>query len=137
MQTTDTMHIIQALANGTDPVTGEVFPDASPYNHPKIIRALFQTLKALEQLDERKQRQKNLPRKAGQPWLDQEDGELIKGFDAGTPIKQLAEKHDRSHAAIEARLIKLGKISEPTNSPSLRKPSLRGAKQHNALENHV
>ncbi len=67
MKTIDTMHIIQALANGTDPVTGEVFPDASPYNHPKIIRALFQTLKALEQLQEREQRQKSLPGKAGEP----------------------------------------------------------------------
>ncbi len=137
MKTTDTMHIIQALANGTDPVTGEVFPDASPYNHPKIIRALFQTLKALEQLQEREQRQKSLPGKAGEPWLDHEDVELIKDFDAGTPTKELAEKHERSKAAIEARLIKLGKISEPTNSASLRKPSLRGAKRHNALGTHV
>lgn len=137
MKTTDTMQIIQALANGSDPVTGEVFADTSPYNHPKIIRALFQTLKALEQLDEREQRQKSLPGKAGQPWLDQEDGELIKGFDAGTPINQLAERHDRSKAAIEARLIKLGKISAPANSASLRKPSLRGVKRHNTPETHV
>ncbi|MBC7944547.1 MAG: hypothetical protein H7X91_04630 [Burkholderiales bacterium] len=112
MKTTDTMHIIQALANGKDPITGEVFPDASPYNHPKIIRALFQTLKALERFNEQEQRQKSLPAKAGEPWLDHEDVELSKGFDAGIPIKQLADKHDRSKAAIEARLIKLGKISE-------------------------
>ncbi len=137
MKTIDTMHIIQALANGGDPVTGEIFADASPYNHPKIIRALFQTLQALEQLHEREQRQKNVPGKAGEPWLDQEDGELIKGFDAGTPTQELAAKHERSKAAIEARLIKLGRISGQTNSTSLRKPSLRGTKRNNALETRV
>jgi hypothetical protein len=33
--------IVQLLARGINPVTGEVFPDDSPYNHPTIIRALF------------------------------------------------------------------------------------------------
>lgn len=33
------LEILQALAAGTDPITGEVFPADSPYNQPEIIRA--------------------------------------------------------------------------------------------------
>ncbi|MGH8720070.1 MAG: hypothetical protein ACREV0_14195 [Burkholderiales bacterium] len=116
METNETIKIIQALANGTDPMTGEVFSDSSPYNHPKIIRALFQTLKALEKYRGREERVRNLPGNAGKPWHDDQDRELISGFDAGASAKELAAKHGRTEYAITARLVKLGKISEPVNS---------------------
>ena len=35
------LEMLQALAAGTDPVIGEIFPADSPYNQPEIIRALF------------------------------------------------------------------------------------------------
>ncbi len=41
MDVKEAKEIIQFLAKGIDPVTGEMFPDNSPYNHPKVIRALF------------------------------------------------------------------------------------------------
>jgi hypothetical protein len=34
------LEILQALAAGTDPITGEVFPVDSPYNQPEIIKAI-------------------------------------------------------------------------------------------------
>jgi hypothetical protein len=37
-------------ANGINPITGEILPDASPYNDPAVIRALFEALRALEKL---------------------------------------------------------------------------------------
>jgi hypothetical protein len=115
METNETIKIIQALANGTDPMTGEVFPDSSPYNHPKIIRALFQTLKALEKHRGREERERNLPGNAGKPWDEKEDRDLIKGFDARIPTKEIATKHGRTEYAITARLVKLGKISDRAN----------------------
>jgi hypothetical protein len=115
METNETIKIIQALANGTDPITGEVFSDSSPYNHPKIIRALFQTLKALERYRGREERERNLPGNAGKPWRDDQDRELISGFDAGASAKELAAKHGRTEYAITARLVKLGKISDRAN----------------------
>jgi hypothetical protein len=123
METNETIKIIQALANGTDPMTGEVFPDSSPYNHPKIIRALFQTLKAMEKYRGREERER--PGNAGKPWDEKEDRELIEEFDAGTPAKKLAAKHGRTEYAIEARLVKLGKIPERVDLANLRKSSLR------------
>lgn len=112
METNETIKIIQALANGADPMTGEVFPDSSPYNHPKIIRALFQTLKALEKYRDREERERSLPGNAGKPWDEKEDRDLIEDFDSRTPAKEIAAKHERTEYAITARLVKLGKLSE-------------------------
>lgn len=35
------LEILQALADGVDPVSGEMFPPDSPYQQPEVIRALF------------------------------------------------------------------------------------------------
>lgn len=110
MEATEAIKTIQLLANGIDPVTGEIFPDSSPYNHPKIIRALFRSLKALERVKEKRER--SLPANAGKAWNSEEDRLLMEGFDAGVLVKQLATKHGRTEGAIAARLVRLGKISE-------------------------
>ena len=44
MELAKAKEIVTLLANGTDPATGEVFADESPYNHPMVIRALFTVL---------------------------------------------------------------------------------------------
>ena len=40
--------IIDTLAQGIHPVTGEVMPEDSPYNAPPVIRALFAVSQALD-----------------------------------------------------------------------------------------
>lgn len=110
--TAQALRIIEALANGADPITGELLPDSSPYNHPKVVRALFQALKALERLNEGERRQRTLPPNAGKPWTEEEDRLLSEEFDGGTPLKDLALKHGRTEGSIAARLVKLGKVSE-------------------------
>jgi hypothetical protein len=40
--------ILDTLAQGIHPVTGEVMPEDSPYNAPPVIRALFAVSQALE-----------------------------------------------------------------------------------------
>jgi hypothetical protein len=40
--------IVSALANGANPITGEMFAASSPYQSPDIIRALFVAQRALE-----------------------------------------------------------------------------------------
>ncbi|HTE41930.1 MAG TPA: hypothetical protein VK629_13985 [Steroidobacteraceae bacterium] len=42
------MTIVNSLANGVHPVTGELFADDSPYQSPVIVRALFVAKLALE-----------------------------------------------------------------------------------------
>ena len=110
--------IIQQLANGIDPHSGELFPAESPYQHPDIIRALFVALRELEGQPASKPRaavSENAPQNAGKPWSGDEDQALASAFDAGKQIPELAAQHQRSRFAIEARLAKLGKIAPPAN----------------------
>jgi hypothetical protein len=102
--------IINALANGADPYTGEILPNNSPYQNPETVRALFHALKGLKILDSREKRAKTLPRNAGKAWSEEEDQQLINSFEAGVMIKDLSTQHGRTQGAIQSRLVKLGKI---------------------------
>lgn len=42
--------IIDTLAQGVNPVTGEVYPEDAPYNAPPVIRALFAVSSALDKV---------------------------------------------------------------------------------------
>lgn len=105
------LEIIKALSDGTDPLTGEIFPPNSPFQHPNTVRALFKAIDALERMQERKKRQKSLPENAGNPWYEEEDKLLIDQFDKGVSVTELSRNHGRTKGAINSRLVKLGKIS--------------------------
>ena len=113
------LKILQQLANGVDPHSGEVFRTDSPYQHPDTVRALFFAVHALEgQPAPAKQRadgNEKAPQNAGKPWSPDEDQALAAAFDAGKQIPELAAHHQRSRFSIEARLAKLGKIAPPAN----------------------
>jgi hypothetical protein len=118
MENEAALKIIQQLANGIDPHTGEVFRADSPYQHPDTIRALFVALRALEPQATSRPRAgggENAPKNSGKPWSGEEDQALASAFDAGKQIPELAAQHQRSRFAIEARLAKLGKIAPPAN----------------------
>lgn len=101
--------IINVLAQGIHPVTGEAMPADSPYNEPPVIRALFAVSQALERCEAQKAR-RELPANAGKTWSGEEDDRLVTAFDAGQELKQMALELGRSRVAVEARLVKLGKI---------------------------
>jgi hypothetical protein len=122
------LRIISALANGTNPVTGELFPADSPYQSPDIVRALFVAVRAIEARASRSPSQaKAGPQvppsassgNAGKPWSSDEDRELLAGFDAGKSLSELAQAHGRTQGGIRARLEKHGRL-EP--SPATRWP---------------
>jgi hypothetical protein len=113
------LKIIQSLAAGIDPQTGEAFAPGSAYQQPETIRALFLAARALEAQPAAKSN--GAHENAGKPWSDDEDQALASEFDAGTGIADLADAHKRSRVAIEARLAKLGKITLPANSPVLKR----------------
>ena len=81
--------IIESLANGIDPETGEILPAQSTLNSPQVIHALFVAGKALDSAAKRAERNSSLPGNAGRSWTDEEEQDLIAIFDAGTPIKEL------------------------------------------------
>ena len=120
--------IIEALANGINPETGEILPAQSNFNSPQVIRALFAATKALERAVKRAERNDTLPTNAGRSWSEIEDKELLASFDAGAPVKKIAAKHGRTLGAIASRLVRLGRINDrsdaslgvqPTNAPDL------------------
>ena len=122
MEKADALKIIQQLADGIDPHTGQVFGAGSPYQHPDTVRALFVALRALDAPPApaaSKQRAaatgENAPSNSGKPWSDDEDKALAAAFDAGRKVLDLATAHQRSRFAIEVRLAKLGKIEPPAN----------------------
>ena len=110
METSEALRIIESLADGVDPFTGEVFPDNSPFQNPQTVRALFIATRALERLEVRQRRERQLPENTGNAWDDEEEEQLCASFDEGMTIGQLAERHRRTEGAIRSRLGRLGKL---------------------------
>ncbi|MDY0907114.1 hypothetical protein [Pedobacter sp. CFBP9032] len=98
------LEVLQALAAGTDPITGEVFPADSPYNQSEIIRTLFFAISQLEALAEKGNQ--------GLAWSEEEDELLAKRFNESIKITQLAKLHSRTYGAIKARLLKVGLLQK-------------------------
>lgn len=111
MDTVTALETLRALADGVDPFTGESYPMQSPYQHPQVIRALFQAIYALQVLRQREKRTAAMPEKAGVSWTAEEDERLVAKAQAGVPLDQLAREHQRTRHSIHSRLSKLGKVS--------------------------
>ena len=56
---------------------------------------------------------KKQPANAGKPWTEMEENKLLDEFDSKMPLAEIAREHGRTKGGIEARLIKLGRISKP------------------------
>ena len=106
--------IIDTLAQGVHPVTGEVMPDDSPYNAPPVIRALVAASRALEGKRKAPDRTERIarvqPSNQGKPWSPEDDARLEAAYAAGADLKQVAQELGRSQFGIESRLVKLGKL---------------------------
>jgi hypothetical protein len=104
--------IIDTLARGIHPVTGEVMPQDSPYQEPSVVEALLAVQQALDAPPTKPRRARtDLPANTGKPWSTDDDEQLRLGFYAGTPTKDLAAALGRTRWAIESRLVKLGMLT--------------------------
>jgi len=112
MSPLEAKRVVEALASGINPETGEVLPAQSTFNSPQVIRALFVAGKALDRAAKRAERDNSLPGNAARSWSDEEDKELLGLFDSGAPVKSIAAKHGRTQGAIAARLVRLGRIKD-------------------------
>jgi hypothetical protein len=111
MDAPEALGIIAALANGVHPLTGEVFPAGSPYQHPDVVRALLAATSALEARSRQLERQRELPGNVGKAWSADEDARLLAAFDGGEAPADIARAHARTRGGIEARLEKLGRLA--------------------------
>ena len=110
MQKSTAIDIIKLLADGVHPMTGEQLDKDHVINEPDVIRALNTALEAFASEEKRIQRQRDLPKRVGKPWSEQEDKALINAFDSGISLNDLVDKHQRTRGAIRTRLVRLGKI---------------------------
>jgi len=99
------LKIIQRLADGVNPITGEIFDDNHILQNSVIVRALATSVKALENEIKKEQRKKTLPENAGQPWTEELDEDLINKYKNGQTIKQLSIIFKRTKGSIKSRLI--------------------------------
>lgn len=118
------VHHLRAWADGVDPATGLTLPPDHPAQRPDTLRVVFAALALLSSsVAARAESNRPLaggPRNAGRPWSAEDDATLASGFDAGETVGALAARLERTRGAINARLVRLGKIEPP---PGLR---LRG-----------
>lgn len=121
MLTTQAQLIIETLAAGIDPATGEVLPDDGPLSSPTVIRALFLAAIALEGSTGRRRLKTISNGRAimtGKPWHDDEDVRLLRAFDAGVTLEELAKNHMRNLGGIQSRLVRHGRLQEVPGAPS-------------------
>jgi len=109
-------HILQALVQGVDPLTGEELPHGTVLQEADVIRALLSGIAALEQTAARAQRRAQLPGNVGQPWSVDEEATLITAFKSGESLPNIAARHGRTLRAIEARLERMGLLTAEQRS---------------------
>ena len=107
MDISQASEIIEALANGINPVTGEVFLKDHCINEPDIIRALYIAAEELKKIEKDKIHKSSA--NAGKPWSKADDELLSKLFDEGKSTKELSEYFQRTRGSICSRLLKLEK----------------------------
>jgi hypothetical protein len=108
MDDSKALEIVTALANGVNPLTGEMFAADSPYQSGIIVRALFVASQALQAKSPARSR--SSAGNAGKPWTSDEDRKLLAEFDGGSSMAELAQLHGRTTAGIEARLARHGRV---------------------------
>ncbi len=111
MNSAEALGLVRSLANGVDPMSGEVFAPDSPYQRADTVRALFTAVVALEKYERTDRRKAQLPAKAGNPWSEDEDRKLLASFDAGRGLVELAASLERTQAGVRARLVKYGRLA--------------------------
>lgn len=121
MNISETIAILEALAEGINPATGEKLPPTAPLDEPLVIRALYSAVLHLKQ--GQPAQPKATPPKAGSGWSLEEDQELIRQFKANLPLRVIADSHQRTRGAIQSRLARLGLIEAPLRPQPLENPN--------------
>lgn len=108
--------LLEILADGIDPTTGEILPSNDSVNNPEIIRALHVAIKTLDRqiwFNNRKKGSESHSHasNSGKPWTAEDDDKLCQMFDSGATKKDIRSALKRTDRAIAARLVSLKIIS--------------------------
>ena len=112
MDLTTTKQILEALADGVDPRTGEVLDPGSPLESAQVVRALHIAVVAIDSQMRKRDRSSRLPSNAGKSWTTEDDHELGDLFDSGRTVADIATTFQRTRGSIASRLVRLGKVAD-------------------------
>lgn len=87
--------LLASLADGVDPLTGEVLPDESVCNKAEIVRAFCCILNALPDKPRRPK-----PENTGKPWTKEDDAALCRMYDAGSTRKEMCAYFKRTEGGM-------------------------------------
>src|SRR5262249_14435575 len=96
--------------DGCDPSTGQPLAAADSCQQPQVVRALCLIVQHLQQLTPVDAPAETTLKNAGKPWTTAEETELVKDFEAGGQISEVAVKSGPTEQAIHGRLYRLGKM---------------------------
>ncbi len=102
--------IVSALADGVNPLTGEVLDDDCVCNQADVVRALHAAVAVMNKDLKRKSRP--TPENMGKPWTAEEDAKITSEYQQGVPGNEIAKAHQRTKGGIAARLVRLGIIPD-------------------------
>jgi len=102
--------IVEMLADGIDPKTGDVLSADSICNDPEVIRALFKVLESIQMplkvsgksIEEKKEKWRS--NNMGLPWSAEHREEIGILFNQGKTIKELSAHFERTTGAIRSEL---------------------------------
>ena len=101
--------ILELLADGINPATGEPLEEYDSCNQVDVVRALHIVLRHYNAPNENTK--KAPAENAGKPWTSEDDEILCRMFDTGCSTQDMCNHFQRSKGGIAARLVRIGKIN--------------------------
>lgn len=110
--------ILRCMANGVDPITGEILEADHLCNSPEVIRAIFAAIQAMsgsEETNASTNDRKDGKLNAGRKWTQEDLDELKRMHQNGEPMEQICARLQRNERSVLKQLTRLG-LRENANS---------------------
>ena len=112
MEPPEAREILMSLVAGRKPGSAEQLPSDCIIHQAGVLRALMLGINGLDHIIARDKRRSVLPGNVGHSWTVQEEERVRSAFLAKEPLESIAKKHGRTQRAVEARLVRMGVITE-------------------------